>query len=64
MNPILELREKAGIEVMWKAIKDKDNKRKVGTLEFTWKAVEQLTIKLEGGEQPKLPKSRKSATRN
>jgi len=63
-KPILELREKARIEVTWKAVKDKENRRKVGMLEFTWKAVEQLTIKLEGAEQPKPSKSRKSAAGN
>lgn len=39
-KPILELREKAGIEVTWKAVKDKENKRRVGSLEFAWKAVD------------------------
>lgn len=39
-KPILELREKAGIEVTWKAVKDKENKRRVGSLEFAWKEVD------------------------
>lgn len=46
-KPILELREKADIEVTWKPLKDKENKRRMGSLEFAWKDVEQLEIPLK-----------------
>lgn len=49
-KPIKELRQKSGLDISWKAIKDKDNKRRVGSLEFTWKNVEQLEMKLKGGK--------------
>lgn len=55
-KPIKELRKKAGIDIHWKAIKDKNNRRRVGSLEFTWKDVEQLEMKLKGGETAKKTK--------
>ncbi len=59
-RPIRELREKGKIDVSYKKIKDKDNKRKIGALDFYWKPVEQTEITLEGGENPKKAKRRKS----
>ncbi|OQX03744.1 MAG: hypothetical protein BWK73_38505 [Thiothrix lacustris] len=58
-KPIQELREKCQIDIQWTPIKDKENKRRVGSLEFTWKSVEQIEIPLEGGEKPKKKRGRK-----
>lgn len=58
-RPIKELKEKGKLDVEYTVIKDKDNKRKVGSLEFRWKPVEQIEMPLEGGETPK--KTRKKA---
>jgi plasmid replication initiation protein len=55
-KPIKELRKTAGIDINWKAIKDKKNKRRVGSLEFTWKNIEQIEMKLKGGKEDKKTK--------
>lgn len=52
-KPIEELRKKSGLDITWKAIKDKENKRRVGSLGFSWKNVEQLEMKLKGGKAEK-----------
>lgn len=60
-KPIEELRERAGIAVTWQAIKDKDNKRKVGTLEFNWQPVEQLEMPLPNLTKPKPRRAKSTA---
>lgn len=55
-KPIKELRKKSGLDITWKAIKDKENKRRVGSLEFTWKNIEQLEMELTGGKTKKKRK--------
>jgi len=58
-RPIKELKEKGKLDIEYKVIKDKENKRKVGALEFNWKPVEQIEMSLEGGETPKKKRGRK-----
>jgi plasmid replication initiation protein len=60
-KPILELSHTVGMEISWKPIKDKENRRKVGALEFQWKPVEQLQINLEGGKKESVKRKRKAA---
>lgn len=58
-KPIKEIREKCNLEVSYKIIKDKENKKRVGALEFQWKPVEQIELKLDGGKAPKPQRGRK-----
>ena len=47
------------MDIEFKAIKDKENKKRVGSLEFSWKYAEQIDMPLEGGETPKKKRGRK-----
>lgn len=44
---VTELRKKVKIDITWKAVKDKENKRRVGSLEFHWKDIEQHELPLK-----------------
>ena len=58
-HAVSELKKLGKVDVKYTAIKDKTNKRKIGSLEFTWKPVEQIEMPLEGGETPKKARGRK-----
>ena len=58
-KPIKELEAKCHMDIEFKAIKDKENKKRVGSLEFSWKYAEQIDMPLEGGETPKKKRGRK-----
>lgn len=50
---IKDLKQNAKIAVTYEAIKDPKNKRRVGSLRFKWKAIEQHELLLKGGQATK-----------
>lgn len=50
---IKDLKQNAKIVVTYEAIKDPKNKRRVGSLRFRWKEIEQRELPLKGGETTK-----------